>query len=111
MSQVAELTERYAREDEENDRYVLEALLGTSKGRKWLHARLAEVGIGRQPFSSNALQMAFNCGELNSGQRLLARILEVAPDKYTLMIQEVNDEQRTRTDALTLAQSIADPDA
>lgn len=111
MTEPSDLQARYLREDVENDRFVMEALLKTAQGRKWLRRQLAECGIGRQPFSSNALQMSFNCGELNAGNRLLSEILSTDPDNYVLMLKEGNDEQSRRDEQLYAARTLADPDA
>jgi hypothetical protein len=52
--------------------------------------------IGLQPYANNALNTAFNCGELNVGQRILDRIISVSPEGYLLMMKENNDEVKER---------------
>lgn len=58
---------------------------------------LLEIGrIGMQPYANNALNTAFNCGELNVGQRILDRIISVSPEGYVRMMKENESEVRER---------------
>lgn len=63
-------------------------LASDSEGRELLWWLLQIGKVGTQPFTSNALTTAFQCGELNVGQQVLDRILEVDPAIYVRMQQE-----------------------
>lgn len=66
----------------------LRECMRSPSGRKFLWW-LLEIGkVGLQPFTSNALNTAFQCGELNVGNQILAKILEVDPAVYVQMQQE-----------------------
>jgi hypothetical protein len=58
------------------------------EGREFAWWLLQEGKVQMQPFTSNALTTAFQCGELNVGQKILARITEVSPAFYVQMQQE-----------------------
>ena len=80
-----------AREDHNVDE-AFRALLGTPIGRDFLWWLLRIGKWGSQPYSSDALQMAFNCGEMNCGQQVLARILDVNSEGFVTMQEErLND--------------------
>jgi hypothetical protein len=67
---------------------VVSGLMTIPEGRKWLWDFMSQCGIYTTPFSENALVMAFNTGKADVGRRLLADIVEYAPDAYVLMIKE-----------------------
>jgi hypothetical protein len=81
------------------------ALLQHNGGRKMLWWLLQIGKVGQQPFSNNALQTAFACGELNVGQQILDRITSVSPEGYLEMIKEMADERRRRDSALNDARN------
>lgn len=97
--------EELKRQWELHDRLEIEAeytaLLNSPRGRKFLYYLLGITGIGKNPFTANALTMSFTCGELNIGQRILADILSTQPEGWLLMQREANDEYRTRQQSLT----------
>jgi len=94
------LKKRWAREDEQRINSAVSKFIEDAEGRKFLWW-LLEIGrIGTQPFSNNALQTAFGCGELNVGQRILDRIISVSPDGYLRMMQENNSEYEERNKLL-----------
>lgn len=75
------------------------AQLATSTdGRRFLWWLLQVGKVGTQPFAANALNMSFNCGELNVGNAILSRITSVDAAVYVRMQQENENEYRT-TDA------------
>lgn len=60
---------------------------------------LLQIGrVGLQPFDggANALRTAFNCGELNVGQQILARFMELDPASYARLQQETLSEIQSR---------------
>ena len=86
----------YARLDQSIRDEALKALLQFPAGRKYLWWLLEIGGIGKQPYSRNALDTAFNCGTLDVGQQILAHITEVDPAGFVQMQKESQDEWNTR---------------
>jgi hypothetical protein len=103
MSEGEKLKRRWAEEDDAQIDAAITALLDHRHGRRLLWWMLEIGGVGRQPFSSNALHTAFNCGELNVGQRLLERIIFVSPQGYVNMMKENADERSSRSERLERA--------
>jgi hypothetical protein len=90
------LKQRWLKEDEAKIDSAVSKAIADSEGRKFLWW-LLEIGrIGNQPYSGNALNTAFACGELNVGQRILDRIISVSPEGYLTMMKESNDECKER---------------
>jgi hypothetical protein len=90
------LKRRWQKEDEFKIESAVSKFITDAEGRKFLWW-LLEIGrIGGQPYSGNALNTAFNCGELNVGQRILDRIISVSPDGYLKMMKENEDERKAR---------------
>lgn len=97
------LKRRWQKEDEQKIDSAVAALVEHTQGRKLLWW-LLEIGrIGMQPYANNALNTAFNCGELNVGQRILDRIISVSPEGYVRMMKENESESRERDAQLDLA--------
>jgi hypothetical protein len=97
MDELEKRNRRIARQDKIDDadvQEVIKTLLGLPKGRKFFWWLLEQTQQGQQPFTSNALTTAFNCGELNVGQKVLARMVELDPVGYVTMLQERNDVRR-----------------
>lgn len=96
------LKERWQKEDQQKiDSAVSKAVVDID-GRKFLWW-LLEIGrIGLQPYANNALNTAFNCGEMNVGQRILDRIISVSPEGYLQMMKENSDEVKERDALLDL---------
>lgn len=92
------LKRRWQKEDEFKIDSAVSKAIVDAEGRRFLWW-LLEIGrIGGQPYTGNALNTAFNCGELNVGQRILDRIISVSPDGYVLMMKE-NESERKERDA------------
>ncbi len=69
------------------------ALLQSGDGRQFLWW-LLEIGrYGQVPFTGNALTTAFQCGELNVGQQLLAQLTSVDPEGFLNLLKERNDDR------------------
>lgn len=66
----------------------LKWLMGTKPGRRIAWRQLADTGVFRNPFDRDTTVMAFNCGQMNVGQRLLAQVMELAPDEFLRMLKE-----------------------
>ena len=103
MNKVEALKKQYLREDDFAIESAVSALTEHAQGRKFLWWLLQIGRVGDQPFSGNALGTAFNCGELNVGQRILDRIVSISPEGYILMMKENADERRKRDDELGAA--------
>jgi hypothetical protein len=107
MSEIDNLKRQWEREDRELIDSAVSALLQHESGKKFLWW-LLEIGrVGGQPFAANSLHTAFNCGELNVGQRVLDRIISVSPEGYVSMMKENEIGRRTRDDALATARDAA----
>jgi hypothetical protein len=96
------LKRRWLKEDELKIDSAVSQAIADKEGRKFLWW-LLEIGrVGSQPYSGNALNTAFTCGELNVGQRILDRIISVSPEGYLLMMKENNDERKERDAELNM---------
>lgn len=67
-------------------------LMGTKRGRRIVHRLMAKAGVFRLSFDQNAMRMAFNEGNRNMGNSLLALVTELCPDKYLDLINEAKDK-------------------
>lgn len=95
---VAEAQTRRAKERAKTRNVQIDSsirkILSDSEGRRFLWW-LLEIGrVNAQPFTTNAITTAFNCGELNVGNQVLARIVEVDPASYVRMQMEQIDDHR-----------------
>lgn len=66
----------------------LREAMQSESGRKWLYRALMMCDPFRNPFNSDALEMARRCGEVNIGLQLIADMDEVSPELYLLMMKE-----------------------
>jgi hypothetical protein len=87
-------------EDERKIDAALCALFEHEHGRRLLWWILELGKVNHQPFTGNALTTAFNCGEMNVGQRFLERLLLVSPQGYVKMMQEMADVRKQRDEQL-----------
>lgn len=68
---------------------TLIAFMSTEDGRAFFFDLIAnKTRVYTNPFSTDAVTMAFRCGELNIGQQILAAIEGASPDLYLLMCKE-----------------------
>lgn len=63
-------------------------LMNGKRGRRVLYVWLAEAGVWRSVFNTNAMTMAYAEGMRNWGLNLVNRIMGVCPEKWALMIEE-----------------------
>lgn len=82
---------KLTRESEESD---LKYMMGNRRGRRILWRLLEQSGVFRISFNTNAMQMAFNEGTRNYGNRMLAMINTLCPDLYPVMINENTNDYR-----------------
>lgn len=71
-------------------------LMASKAGRRIAWGWLSDAGVFRNPFNHSGSITAFNCGQMNIGQRFFAEIMQHAPDTYVVMLKEngSNDDQR-----------------
>lgn len=74
-------------------------LMESRRGRRIMWRLLSESGVFRNPFAGERGATDFRCGEMNQGQRLLARVHRVAPEQYVLMVAEAAVEGNQTEDA------------
>lgn len=74
----------------------IKAAMGTVQGRDYFYWVLEVCRVGRNPFTGNALNTAFNSGELNVGQQVQAHLMEVTPEDYFKMLRERKKEEDDR---------------
>lgn len=77
----------------------LRQLMRSPEGREFLWWLLQIGKVGLQPFTANALNTAFQCGELNVGNQILDRITETDPAVYVQMqVEHMNEHLATVAD-------------
>jgi len=95
---------KYQAFDEAEIREEIRDMLARPKGRKLLWWLLEVGGYGRNPFSTDALIMAMQCGEMNTGAALMARLIEVNPLGFAEMqLERKNESDRRDLAARNLA--------
>jgi hypothetical protein len=67
-------------------------LMSSKRGRRIVRRLLEHAGVHRLSFHTNALQMAFNEGNRNLGNRLLAQVTQHCPDRYLDLLNEDKDQ-------------------
>ena len=85
----AQLKARLRQETEEAD---YRCLMSTVQGRRIVWRMLERAGVFRSSFSSDAMAMAFNEGNRNSGLALLATVSNLSPAEYVEMMEEATNE-------------------
>ena len=81
---------RLAKDTEESD---LKWLMGSKRGRRIVWRQLEQAGVFRLSFNTNAMQMAFNEGNRNNGNRLLAIIHSTCPELHPVMVNEATERE------------------
>jgi hypothetical protein len=97
------VAERYAKElakfdalDQADIDETLRVLLTLEKGQKTLWWLLQIGKVGTQPFATDPYVTAFQAGELNVGQQILARLIDVNPTGYADMQMKRKQEYERR---------------
>ncbi len=62
-------------------------LMARKQGRRIMQRQLERAGVFRSSFNTNSMTMAFTEGQRNEGLKLLAQIMQHAPDRYIEMTQ------------------------
>lgn len=75
----------------------VKAMMDVAEGRAWIYGHLERCHIFATPFmQGDPHATSFRCGEHNIGLRLLADIMDAAPDEYVLMVKEGKANARQR---------------
>ena len=68
-------------------------VMRTRQGRRVIYRFIAQAGVWKTSFHTNALQMSFNEGQRNMGLVLLAKLTEYCEDSYALMLKEHSEDE------------------
>jgi CRP-like cAMP-binding protein len=80
---------------------AITAMLQHKETRRYLYWLLEMTrAIGQNPMTDNALRTAFNCGEQNVGQQIMAHLIDVAPEGFLTLLKEKSDERRERSNTI-----------
>lgn len=76
--------------------------IGDKRGRRALYQLLSETGVFRNPYvNGSGDTTAFKCGEMNVGQRLLAKLQRLSPETFHIMTKEHEHGRRKRSNSST----------
>lgn len=79
-----------AKSFDDRAREGLHNMMRDPNGRAWLYRMLDVCHPFRNAFSSDALIMAHNCGEVNIGLQIIADMQECSPELYLQTMKENN---------------------
>lgn len=79
----------------------LRQLLSSPGGKRVLWWLLRITSWGTHPYTKNALDTAFKCGELNIAQQIVARLGEIDPGLLPTLMEEMGREQNDRNAILS----------
>lgn len=65
-----------------------------AQGREFFYWLLSITALKANPFTTNALAMSFNCGQMNVGQQIEGLLTTLSPENYLLMLKEQEDARR-----------------
>lgn len=68
-------------------------VMSSKEGRRFMWRVLSEAGVYHSTFSNDAMQMAFNEGQRNTGLKHLSDMMSVCPQSYALMLEEQRKER------------------
>lgn len=74
-------------------------IMSNKRGRRFIWRFLERAGVHRNAYTSDPYDHAFAAGCKNEGTRVLAMVLEHAPDAYVLMLSEHKTHDRSRNDS------------
>lgn len=98
------LQQKFLEEDRDALKRAVAAMMLHRDTRKLLGWLLAEgKAIGHQPFAGDALITAFNCGEMQMGNRVLELVVETNPASLTSLLMEMKNEREDRDQRLRAA--------
>lgn len=79
---------RNLQKDEDDD---FKWLMSSKRGRAIVWRLLEQAGVFRISFNSNSMQMAFNEGTRNYGNKILNMIHTLCPELYPTMLREATN--------------------
>lgn len=71
----------------------IRSVMNVRQGRAWLYEILEMCHVFKTSFSSDAATMAFSEGERNVGLKMMADIMQHAPDMYAMMLKEAEEKE------------------
>ena len=94
QEQAAKERELYARLERESEESDFRWLMNSRRGRRIVWRLLEQSGVFRSSYSPTAMQMAFNEGHRNYGNRTLALIHQYCAELYSIMVKENTNARR-----------------
>lgn len=71
--------------------------IGDKRGRRALYQLLSETGVFRNPYVIGSGDLTnFKCGEMNVGQRYLAKLQRLSPETFHIMTKEHENARRSK---------------
>lgn len=91
---------------------ALNALLATEEGRQFVWWLLTVGRWQTMPYAGEATNATnFALGEMNVGNQIFARLMEVNPQGYLRIVEDQNDRTKSEPDAEPGSDTSADSDA
>lgn len=90
----------FEKHDRNLEEMGIRELFQSPGGKRFFWWLLTITGWGHQPFSANALNTAFKCGELNIGQQLMVRVGAIDPVLIANLMTEIGKENDGRSKIL-----------
>lgn len=85
------------------------ALLSTEEGRQFVWWLLTIGKWQTMPYAGVDATTNFNCGEMNVGNQIFARLIEVNPQAYLRIVED--QDARSKSNARADADADAEPDS
>jgi hypothetical protein len=78
----------------DNEKAELRAILQGASGRAYLWKLMSWCGVFQSPFCGEAVHATHvSIGKQEVGRKILAEIMEAAPEKYMVMAQEAKERE------------------
>lgn len=82
-----------SRLDKEAEEADFKWLMSSKRGRRIVWRLMDFAGVFRSSFSPTAMVMAFQEGNRNYGNRILAKIHKICPELYPIMMKENTNDR------------------
>lgn len=89
-----ELRDEESHRKEEITKRIILQLMQNEYGREWIYDLLNICNVFGNPYTTDPLRTAFNCGALYIGNGLYETIRKFSIKEYSIMIEEEYDRQR-----------------